>query len=43
MEDNGNAFIVRLKVKTEETDPDLEQLKGEIKTAQKPLYDKAFV
>ena len=43
MEEKGNAFVVRLKVETEETGPELEQLKGEIEAAQKALYDNQLL
>ena len=43
MEEKGNAFIVRLKVETEETGAELENLKGEIETAQKALYDNQLL
>lgn len=38
MEEKGEAFIVRLKVNTEETGLDLEELKANIETTQKHLY-----
>jgi uncharacterized protein YjbI with pentapeptide repeats len=43
MEEKGSAFIVRLKVETEELGPELEQLKGEIEAAQKALYDNQLL
>lgn len=43
VEENGGAYVVRLRVETEVTDEALEQLKAEIETQTKALYERQLM